>query len=295
MALEPGESVSFTQFAQALGKNDAQYEIVPEEGAVTLSGNGQSWKLPLSGRGERKKSSDSAPAGGCVHLETTEVVSFDAAINSMAPAVEGRLVCGLQNGVVALLDGSGRIDWEKQVEAPVHDVAALAVEGQQMYFVGHGKTGLTALNERGETVWARQIERDPTSCAWWELNYASAIQVKAFNAGGSAMIAVGCGICRSGASIQRAKTSGVFFMRTVCRPAYGLMMVMATASRRSSLGGEIISNQATCRILTHEGRLKYELPIEGWTSKLTSVAYAKVKGTFPSGLRGEPWAEPASI
>ncbi len=278
LALEPGESVSFTQFAQALGKNDAQYEIVPEEGAVTLSGNGQSWKLPLSGRGERKKSSDSAPAGGGVHLETTEVVSFDAAINSMAPAVEGRLVCGLQNGVVALLDGSGRIDWEKQVEAPVHDVAALAVEGQQMYFVGHGKTGLTALNERGETVWARQIERDPTSCAWWELNYASAIQVKAFNAGGSAMIAVGCGDLQvRGFNTEGENLWGFLYengvparIRTHDVDGDGLPEIV--------VGGEIISNQATCRILTHEGRLKYELPIEGWTSKLTSVAYAKVKG-----------------
>ena len=42
------------------------------------------------------------------------------------------------------------------------------------------------------------------------------------------------------------------------------------------VGRDILSDVSTCRILTHERRVKAELPVEGWTSCLTALAWGSV-------------------
>jgi len=37
------------------------------------------------------------------------------------------------------------------------------------------------------------------------------------------------------------------------------------------VGGDVSSDQSTCRILSHHGAMKWELPVEGWTSRLTAL------------------------
>jgi hypothetical protein len=43
-------------------------------------------------------------------------------------------------------------------------------------------------------------------------------------------------------------------------------------------GGEIISNQSTCRVLDPDGRMLAEVPMEGWTSRMTALSCAWVDG-----------------
>lgn len=278
--LEAGESVSFTQFARAKGPNDAEYEITPEKGSVTLTGGGQSWTLPVSGQGERAKTAAAGGVDEIKSLQTSEVARFEAEINSLAPAGESNLLCGLSDGSLVLFDKSGNIQWTAQLEGSVHDATALEVEGKPMYFAGHGDHDLSALNEKGEVVWTENIVRDPTSCAWWELNDSSAVQVKAFKAGDETLIAVGCGDLQVRVYDTDGNQKGALLYENGVPARINVVDVDGDGVPEIVVGGEIISNQSTCRILTPYAEMKYELRVEGWTSKLTSWTHEKVNGRY---------------
>ena len=49
--------------------------------------------------------------------------------------------------------------------------------------------------------------------------------------------------------------------------------VDGTGKSRIVVGGEILSDQATCRILNSDGTQVAELEVEGWTSMLTALAF----------------------
>jgi hypothetical protein len=167
-----------------------------------------------------------------------------------------------------------------RLEGAVRDVSALQESGGALRcFAGHGDTCLSAIDGSGRKIWTRQIVRVPTSCAWWELDHPSVVQVVSGEAGGTPFLVIGCGdICIRGLDPGGGTTLWERLYENGVPARLEVADVDGDGEPEIIAGGEIISNQSTCRILTPGGHFKWQLEVEGWTSKLTAVAFAERAG-----------------
>jgi len=138
---------------------------------------------------------------------------------------------------------------------------------------GHGAAGLTAFNPNGQEQWTNKIVRDPCPWPWWELSTPAAIQVVGGMVNGEPFFAVGCGDiqlrCFDGKGVERWRwryNEGVPG-RVVITDVDG------SGEPRIVVGGDILTDVSTCRILTPEGKQVAQMAVEGWTSMLTALAF----------------------
>jgi hypothetical protein len=142
--------------------------------------------------------------------------------------------------------------------------------------VGCGAAGLVALDRDGARLWDRTIVREPCPWPWWELITPAPVQVAGGVFAGEALFAVGCG------DIQMRLYDSLGNERWMWRYNEGVPGRIRVADVDGDgvpeivVGGDILSDVSTCRIVTHERRVKAELGVEGWTSCLTALAWGSI-------------------
>jgi hypothetical protein len=176
---------------------------------------------------------------------------------------------------VTFLDPQGHQTGSSQLPGPIRDIGAAEdlAKDRAILVVGHGPDMLTAFDRQGRMLWKRTIERDPCPWPWWELVTPAPVQV----AGGwddkGPFFAVGCGDiqvrCLGGDGNERWRwryNEGVPGRIRVAQ-------VDGSGKPRIVVGGDLLTDVSACRILDGDGRLLADHWIEGWTSRMTALAF----------------------
>ena len=273
--LTAGRSVSLTHLIQIRGGREPELSLRPDEGGLLLSDGSHRWHLPV-----KHPSITAAPAASTVsahvaHLAAEAVADFAAPVTCVEPSPAGGVIVGAEDGTVTALDAEAAVIWQIRVEGSVHDLSAPGGAGP-MVLVGCGPDGLVALDEGGGHLWQRTVVREPSPWPWWELVTPAAVQVAGGVFAGEMLFAVGCG------DIQVRLYDAAGAERWMWRYNEGVPGRVCVADVDGDgvpeiiVGGDILSDTSACRLLTHEGRVKAELPVEGWTSCLSAVAWGKI-------------------
>lgn len=268
--LQPGESVRMVHLAQAQAVNETAIDLVQREsGLFIFDGKTQTElksftiKPPaqsLSGKGKSECRENLDP-----------VFTTGSKITAIESLGRDSLAIGASAGTLTYLH-QGQTKWSTDLKGPIHDIGVAQGESP-MIVAGHSHADLSAFSATGEHLWASSITREPSPWPWWELPTPAPIQVAGGVSEGEAFFAVGCG------DLQLRGFDGVGKERWMWRYNEGVPGRVTVTDVDSSgqshivVGGEILSDQATCRILKPEGTQVAELEVEGWTSMLTALAF----------------------
>lgn len=274
--MAPGQSVSLTHLAQIRGQGEPELTLGCEAGGLLLSDGTDRWHLPVCHGPAEPIERRRVPAARAV-LPVAEIATLPAPVTCLTERPDGGALCGTEDGTVAALGPDGNSLWRYRVEGPVHDMAAPVAESP-VVLIGHGAAGLTALDDAGGVLWQRTIVREPCPWPWWELLTPAPVQVAGGVFAGETLFAIGCG------DIQVRLLDSEGNQRWMWRYNEGVPGRIRVADVDGDgvpeilVGGDILSDQSTCRILTHEGRVKADLAVEGWTSSMTALDWATVGG-----------------
>ncbi len=269
--LEPGESVRLVHLAQACAPQEARINIM-QAGQEIFILEGDT-RTPL-----KSFAITLSPSSLKTNGETAEVADLSlffeagADITALRLLDTGAIAVGTKSGGLSQVDNHGHAQWSTDLTGPIHDIG-VATGQTVLLAVGHGLAELTAFNTRGEQQWTSHIVHEPSPWPWWELPSPAPIQVAGGVAEGEAFFAVGCG------DLQLRgfdRTGRECWMQRYNEGVPGRVTVAdVDGSGKPSIivGGEILSDQSTCRILTPDGKMVAELPVEGWTSMLTALAF----------------------
>jgi len=273
--LRAGETVILTHLAQIRGLSEPALTLRAEDGVLVVGGDGEII-LPVH--------VDASPAVKCVgHAPALAALTYQplaecpSPVSSLASA-GGLLLAGTLDGALCALDAGGGIVWKALLAGPIRDIATLGQPAAPFTVVGHGDDLLTALDDDGRVLWQRTIEREPCPWPWWELRTPAPAQVAGSIVHGEALFAVGCG------DIQVRLFDAGGALRSMWRYNEGVPGRLRVADVNGDgepeiiVGGDLFSDQSTCRILDRQLRVKAELPVEGWTSCLTAVAWECIDG-----------------
>ncbi len=273
LELEPEESVSFTHFAQIRTENEPEYQLKSVDGThITLSGPEKveiiSHEKPSIQKQETISSSQESIKRG--HLEFETVANLDEKTTAMAPSLSGGIYCSSETGRLIFYSTSFTKEWETSLEGPIHALSVSSEPEGETCFVGHGKSALSSVT-KGKINWTHQIDAIPSYSYWWELFHPSAVAVKAAKTQEGTIIYVGCGDKIFRGFDPKGNQKWVFrYDNGVPGQIYPIDLDF-DGNEEVLVGGEVISNQSTCRILKPNGQLIKEIPIEGWTSRMTAV------------------------
>lgn len=271
--LEPGESVRMVHLAQACAPKGIPLDLVLE-GASFFITEGQThtalktFAINLPARSTWDESASTKTKGLKLFHDA------GAPITALCQLDTGAIVVGTKPGALSYVSDEGKVRWHTKLGGPIHDIGV--AEGNFMLLVaGHGPADLTAFDPKGEQQWTSRIVRKPSPWPWWELTSPAPIQVAGGISNGEAFFAIGCG------DIQLRGFDRHGRERWMQRYNEGVPGRVAVAEIDGSgtpsivVGGEILSDQATCRVLTPYGQMVAELPVEGWTSMLTALAFGE--------------------
>ena len=274
--LEPGEGIRLTHLAQVCGPGDAPLHLSATDDGFRLTGDQDSQPLvsrvafSQAHRGSTPITPSRAIAPVALHHTGSE-------IRALCPLGDDSLVVGTEAGELTLLDPAGQALWSTSLAGPVHDIGA-ARGDTDLLAVGHGDCTVTGLDLCGDEIWRTDIEREPCPWPWWELPTPAPVQVAGGRHEGSPFFAGGCG------DIQLRCFDGAGQERWRQRHNEGVpgrvRVADADGSGRQQIivGGDILSDVSTCRILDAEGHILTHLVVEGWTSLLTALALAHIDG-----------------
>lgn len=163
---------------------------------------------------------------------------------------------------------------KKVLSGEIHSFDSIGDSKSIKYYVGHDDNLISCLDFDLNIIWSNEIVREPTYCYWWELDYPSAVEIKAFSYKELDYIIVGCGDlfvrCFSSNGIEKWR----FQYINGVPGRINIFDSDADGVPEILVGGEIISNRSQCRVLGLDGKLKYELDAEFWTSRMTAYAQA---------------------
>ena len=284
--LEAGESVRLVHLVQGCGPGETSVHLVETETYVCISdGENQERLRSFEIRQPEKKLSVVGRSKGSFGPSFL----FDARdrITAVCLLDDGSVAVGTEKGTLSLANVDGGRLWAADLGGLVRDIGA-APGG--MLAAGHGSASLTGFDLAGERLWTSDIEREPCPWPWWELPTPAAVQVAGGVWEGEPFFAVGCGDIQmrcfdgKGKEVWRWRYNEGVPGRVVVAEVDG------SGKPRIVVGGEILSDQSTCRILEPDGTLIAELRVEGWTSMLTALAFGQDEGRHFIGCgasRGE--------
>ncbi|RKX33067.1 MAG: hypothetical protein DRP71_11005 [Verrucomicrobia bacterium] len=274
LEMKPGHAVSFTHFARIRADGEPLYSLDSVDGSrVTLTGPNEPILLACHESPTPAEPSRTPPykSGGRKSLNFENLYECESDITSVVSGPDHRTIFGTENGLVAKCGPNSNLDWEVRLESRVHDISAAPMGGEETFYVGHGDSMLSRIS-RGRVIWTRTIEAIPSYSAWWALYHPTAVRVVVGRQPDDSIIYVGCGdkILR-GFSPDGEELWTFRYDNGI--PARLLPIDLDHDGCSEVLaGGEVISNQSTCRILRPTGKLLAEIPVEGWTSRLSAVS-----------------------
>ena len=159
---------------------------------------------------------------------------------------------------------------KKVLHNQIHAVDSIGRGNDKKYYVGHGNHFLSCLDNKYNVIWTRTIERDPSYCYWWELDYPSVVELKTFCFAGEDYIVAGCGDLMIRCFNAKGDEKWRFQYINGVPGRINIFDSDGDGIPEILVGGEILSNRSQCRVLGLDGKLKYELDVEFWTSRLTA-------------------------
>lgn len=274
--LKVGEGVSFVHLAHARHAEDPEPElVVTDSGGIEIRGFDETIALtphrPIELEPESWVSSGEEIAPGF----TVSGLAKDLpdAPKQIVPLADGGVVIALESGEVWLVGPDGTVQWKCSLRGPIYDMDV----GPELVFVGHDQTSLTALRVAdGAIAWDHQVERIPSSCAWWEWSTAAAFEVVAAQAEtGFDGVIVGCGDIQ----MRRFDAAGncLWNFRYVngIPGTIRLLDVNGDGVDEIIVGGEVMSNCSHCRVVDAAGNQLQEVEVEGWTSRMTALSMTR--------------------
>jgi len=279
-AMGAGESVSLTHLAQIRGPGEPELTLAQTPEGLLLSDDETRWTLrPLYAplvpppRGARQAGAAAVPA-----LEAREVHRAPAEIKALAVLSSGGVILGCGNGdMIALRDGSDRhaVVWRRHLRGPVLDIG-VAGEAEQLVLAGHGERDLTAFTAGGEKLWSHTIVREPCPWPWWELPSPAPVRVVGGVHEGEPFFAVGCGDIQVRLFNAQGRKVWMWRYNEGVPGRIEIADIDGDNEPEILVGGEILSDVSCCRVLTPAGTLKAQLPVEGWTSRLTALSWGMI-------------------
>ena len=276
--MEAGQAVRLSHLVQLVGPGELPMHLSTTDGSLFVSdGKARHELKTLQAAGGFKHmhvTPSSVPADLSEAPRLQKIFDADGNVTSIRPISGGRLAVGTDNGRVTLLDPQGQSVWSVSLAPPVHDIG-VAEGDRSMLVVGHGPRNLTALDLQGISLWTQEIQREPSPWPWWELVTPAPVQVAGGRDDKGPFFAVGCGDiqarCFGGDGKER-------WRRRYNEGVPGRIRVAAidaTGKPRIVVGGDILTDQSTCRIMDPDNHLLAELSVEGWSSRMTSLAFGK--------------------
>jgi len=271
----PGQCVSLTHLAQIRGSGEPELALRRAADGLVLSDGDGEWHLPVHHRREGLGPRPPAAAAATSSLVSETVVSLAAPVTCVDPHPAGGVICGADDGALVALGADGSVLWLSNVAGSVYDIAA-PIASHPIVLVGHAPAGLTALDEAGGLLWQRTIVREPCPWPWWELVTPAPVQVAGGVFAGETLYAVGCGDIQVRLYDSQGSQRWMWRYNEGVPGRVRIADVDGDGMPEIVVGGDILSDVSTCRILTHEGHVKAELGVEGWTSCLTALAWGTV-------------------
>jgi len=182
---------------------------------------------------------------------------------------------GTKSGRLSHVDNQGKVLWSVQLTGPIHDIGVAPTTHSMLLAAGHGLDELTAFNALGEQQWATHITPEPSPWPWWELPSPAPVQVAGGLATDGVFFAVGSGDLHVRCYDRMGQERWMWRYNEGVPGRITVQQVDGSGQDFIVVGGEILSDQSTCRILTPEGNLVAELSVEGWTSMLTALAFGR--------------------
>jgi hypothetical protein len=280
--LEPGESVRLVHLVQVRAPGEPTIHL-SESGNDLLISDGNSQEQLRSF--EIRRPSAVGPGKSSSHGESGSRLFFDAGnrITAVCLLDDGSVAVGTEAGTLSQVDADGSRRWTTDLEGPVHDIGVIP-EGPLLLAAGHGSANLTGIDPAGEKLWTSQIEYKPSPWPWWELPSPTPVQVAGGGSEEEPFIAVGCGDLQVRCFDTRGK---VRWLWRCYAGVPGRMRVFdgdGSGKSRIFVGGEILSCHSPCRILEPDGSLIADLPVEGWTSRLTALVFGAARSRRFLGL-----------
>lgn len=273
--LKAGEGVSFLHYAHARRPSDPDPAMsIHRGGKLELHGLRGQIPLQTCSKIELSPPSVAIRAEEQDILEMSEVVltTDGESVKKIVPLVGGGAAILNTSGQIVLCDRDWNIAFELSVKGPIHGADA---DRDQLY-VGHGNAGLSAFAVAdGALAWSVEIERIPSSCAWWEWTTPAVLQVVAARSNsGFGGVVVGCGDLHLRSFNAAGECRWAVRYINGIPGAIGLMDVNGDGVDEIIMGGEVMSNCSHARVVNAEGQLIQEVDIEGWTSRMTALALA---------------------
>lgn len=170
-----------------------------------------------------------------------------------------------------------QIEIKKVLSGKIHSFDSIGVSENKRYYIGHDKNFLSCLDSNFNIIWSIKIIREPSYCYWWELDYPSAVEIKAFRHLKQDYIIAGCGDLFVRCFSSEGDEQWRFQYINGVPGRINIFDSDGDGVPEILVGGEIISNRSQCRVLDLKGKLKYELDAEFWTSRMTAYVHASNK------------------
>ena len=273
--LNPGEKISFSHLAEIKSASVPRLHLFISDDGLVLKA--KEWEKHLSVKYKYEEIKQNQE----VNVKKPQIKNVNNTLMTNTIEVissydEGSLVCGCEDGTIALLSPNGKIAWERKVEGPIHDISIIMRKEKDLIISGNGLSQITAFDRNGSTIWSRSIQREPSPWPWWELNTPIAAEITVDEINGEIYIAVGCGDLQLRLYDENGIQKWMWRYNEGVPGRILFLDVDGDGINEIVVGGDISSDVSTCRVLTYDRKLKAVLPVEGWTSRLTAVKSKKI-------------------
>lgn len=273
--LERGESVRLVHLVQGRALGERAVHLA-QTGVDVLLADGEIRERLRSFAIRRPRPPE--PVGdGQKGRSVRRLIDVGGRISALCRLDDGSVAVGTDAGTLSLVSVDGRSMWSAELEGPVRDIGE-AGGTSNMLAAGHGPASLTGFDRSGEKLWTAKIEHEPCPWPWWELPTPAAVQVAGGVSDGEPFFAVGCGDIQLRCFDAKGKESWRWRYNEGVPGRVRVTDVDGTGKPRIVVGGDILSDQSTCRILEPNGHLMADLRVEGWTSMLTALAFGACGG-----------------
>lgn len=271
--LEAGESVRLVHLAQARAPLEPPLNL-EQSGPLISIVEGET-RIPLQSCMDLRAPASRATKTEAEPLEGLRLFfAADAEITAFRPLENGAFAVGAKSGALSLVDQPGMVRWRTELTGPIHDIGVAPTQAT-LLVAGHGAAELAAFNVLGEPQWSAHIKHEPSPWPWWELPSPAPVQVAGGWSAEGEFFAVGCGDLQVRCYDHTGRERWMWRYNEGVPGRVVVQQVDGAGQDFIVVGGEILSDQSTCRILTPEGDLVAELPVEGWTSMLTALAFGR--------------------